>query len=189
MTVNKNNIDRLIEKLRPDDGAHFHMGAWTAYLEEGKPLWGRQQAPEHHEVCMTTYCLCGHVNFLILTEDEKRDAIDFKCVQYPNGKMKNYVEEMANSERAATWLGIDYEAAEKLFWMYSSRTTMRRDDFDKLPPDIRAEAAIATLEHLRDTGEVSWRHGLKAALSPQQFAEIDISEWRSISKNGVNPHA
>lgn len=181
------NIDRLIEVIRPDEGKHFLMSIWAAhFLGDGKNVGDLRSisgiAPEHHEVCRTAYCLCGHINHIILTEE--RPEIDLNKYEKMRHQINmqrdeetphlwSYSEEMGDRGRASQWLGIDDHQGFRLFLMEDYRLRVTREWFDKLKPSLRAQAAIAVLEILKETGKVSWYDALKSTVPPHLFKKVD----------------
>lgn len=152
---NTDNINILIDRLRHVDGRHVKMFDFSEVAEvaeedERKPIGIITDAKEMH-TCNTAFCIAGWVNAL-------------KSVRV-NSKMK--IEDLlfSNDEYAADWLGIDEDQAHALFYMEESAIDTM--EFDELPDNIRKRAAIAVLEHLRDTGEVDWDRAVELAKKPE----------------------
>lgn len=149
--TNTANINRLIDVLKADNGVHFHMEVWAAKLKaDGKPSSAQLEC---HEVCKTTFCLCGWVNHMILSD--KIDVTDINNFWHDgtgNPNAHSYAHEMGDKFRAAQWLGINGRQANDLFLMEDCS----RERFDKLPRETRAELAILVLEQLRDKDSADW---------------------------------
>lgn len=169
--LNTANIDRLIGVIRADKGKHFLMRAWAKWIgklnDEGRPT--------HYEPCKTAFCLCGHINHIILTDENYPvgDKHMFQATDW-HGVVSNYVDRMGDADKASAWLGISDEQAFRLFYMqsnsqdngndvcFSKDMEDNRSCFDKLSASKRANVAVAVLTHLKETGKVDWPKALKA---------------------------
>ena len=134
--VNVENIDKLIEWIKADQGKHFLMNGWQTYLNR----------PGHkvtkYEYCNTAFCLGGWIDQHLQREaGATGETLKFYC------KPESYVSS------GAAWLGIDARTASLLFYMSFQDD---RDRFDELPQEERAAIAIKVLEHLKATGTADW---------------------------------
>lgn len=81
--------------------------------------------------CGTVACIAGHA-YILATKNEPR-----------SGFLKSYEVET----EAIVFLGLEDVDSDDLFYGHGSTAPLSK---------ITPEQAIRTLEHLRDTGEVSW---------------------------------
>ena len=102
-----------------------------------------------YQACNTAFCLAGWSNFIALQDEN-----------LPLNKMANFGSLVGNETTAADWLGINMNNAKFLFYM---RSSIARQIFDAETAPARCMAAIAVLEHLRDTGEVDWQAACEKA--------------------------
>ena len=149
---NTANINKLIELLRADQGRHFIMRKFVHHLGTDDNCRIQQYAE-----CKTACCLAGWANTFALAEEE---GTDWKSITG-----YNFAAELGDRERAGHWLGItDYCTYIELFEIHSLQDigVMPLTKFDNLPAETRVSAAIAVLEHLRDTGYVNWLRALNS---------------------------
>lgn len=147
---NTANINRLIRHLQLDDGSHFKMSDFATVDYEGsddeKPI-AAMTDPKQMHTCKTAFCIAGWVNAFCAADLSRDYTIDEVC--------------FSDDDRAVMWLDIDKEQGYNLFFM--AEASLELEEFDELPDAIRKRAAIAVLEHLRDTGEVDWDHAIEMA--------------------------
>jgi hypothetical protein len=136
--MNVENIRALAARLRaPATQGHFNMGMFLSFIDKPTNL-----ARDIH-TCGTTACIAGYAVLLAEPTLMVRDQGPF-CDDYCEG---DYAP--SNSHRgplwvkAADWLGIDDDAAEKLFVSHTSASTT-------------PEQAAQVLDHLIETGNVNW---------------------------------
>src|ERR1700744_3940662 len=108
MTVNVQNVTKLINHLRKINEANFDMSEWfdrNYYLDEEGYLWDVKPAAElvtYMEKgkgnCGTVACIAGHAALLEAAEKGKLTE-NITCVQ----------------SKAEEWLGLPHEMAQSLF--------------------------------------------------------------------------
>lgn len=150
MTVNKENIQKVIDLISKDDGTHFRMAGYVMHVDS-KEDHQETDAPEKFIECSTAFCLAGYANLLRMEEEGESPKL-------VTGK--TFYEQFASSAAAAEWLGINKMFYESLFLMNGG---YQRDSFDSQPAKVRRQAAINVLSHLRDTGEIDWHKAIKNA--------------------------
>ena len=141
---NAENINRLIDWLKQDQGAHFKMGDWKQAASED----AHDSHSENENFCNTAFCLGGWI-YIIQQRDKgiQEDGVNFYALHAD--EPYSYIDD------GAKWLGIeDYQAAR----LFSSQGY----SFDQLPHQKRSAAAIRTLEILRDENRVDWERGRDA---------------------------
>jgi hypothetical protein len=136
--ANVENINKLIGRLRSDQGDHFAMADFASTVT--------------HE-CGTTFCLAGWANVIRVAET----GLNTETMN-----SRDFVSEIIGEDKAIGWLGISDRAGAHLFFTVGS---MRIHDFDDLPPNIRSAAGIRVLEILRDERYVDWDAAIDFAKS------------------------
>jgi hypothetical protein len=136
MTVNIENIDKIIEWIKADQAKHFKMRGWQNNLAHP----GR--GVEHFEYCNTAFCIAGWIDQHLQREDGATD----ETLKFGN----NFY---GYRDKGADFLGLDPYTAGELFLMNSEEQRMK---FDKLPNEERADIAVKVLENLKETGRVTW---------------------------------
>lgn len=138
---NTENINKVIDVLRNETLVKsykigFNMMVW------------KDSAPDRLDGCDTCCCIGGTANMLEAIEQGSLWA-------YTDGRVGFH----RSHTTAAAWLGLNSTDADKLFYPYNV-CVKGESDWSRITP----AAAIACLEHLRDTGEVNWNRAL--ALHP-----------------------
>jgi len=152
--VNVENINRLISHLKSlESPLKFKMSTYSTYIsidkaiEAGLANRGKHFAGLYHE-CNTACCIAGWANFLQLNED---------C-GIPLAEIN--LDDLANADHAAEWLGITEPQARELFTGHWSAN---------IPQAVRC------LEILRDEKHVSWSIAIYGPVSyesvPHQATE------------------
>lgn len=167
--VNKENINKVIDWIKEDQGAHLHMCSWFESL--GQKEEGYDPEKPHWNFCNTAFCIGGYA--FILAQQEKlkqkgKDVVELEELNLPDVSGRE-IETTAREYLGLTTAG-DMIKAHHLFTMHKS---MDMENFDGLPQAQRAEAAINVLEHLRDTGNVDWNHALLQAGVPMPDDDDD----------------
>ena len=171
---NAANINRLIEHLQSDNGSHFRMANFADYTFEGADIPIKVMTdPKQIHTCKTAFCIAGWVNALTAADSD--------------GNRKIGDLNFGSESRAADWLGIDSEQGENLFFMVSADPEL--EEFDELPDAIRKRAAIAVLEHLRDTGEVDWDRAIELAMAQKVLPALITDLLNPENKPAVEPVA
>lgn len=134
--VNVENIDKLIEWIKADQGKHFLMSGWQTYIDRPNSMVTK------YEYCNTAFCLGGWIDQHLQREAGAADAT-----------LRFYAMPETYVERGAAWLGLPERKVSELFYMPVESS---REYFDRLPESERAAIAIKVLEHLKITGEVNW---------------------------------
>jgi len=133
--LNHKNINRLIERLKALPAGTFKMSTYGSHIDVDKACKaGRSTGAGafglglYHE-CNTACCLAGWANLINLSEDLGQKPAEIN------------LDSLADSCRAAEWLGISEPQARELFSGHWSANVSQ---------------AIRCLEILRDQGSVQW---------------------------------
>ena len=173
---NNENINKLIDRLRQDDGTHFMMEGYVQHTPTARLLPDDDpERPRRHIECGTAYCLAGWANLLRMTEI----GIDYKSVRASDDDPEAFIDQFSNADVAADWLGITTHQANRLFlmWNWESCNMPDTEEFDRIDPATRRAAAIRVLEILRDTGEVNWAQACAdAGIDESDYADPDDEE-------------
>ena len=151
--MNIENIQKIVDMLKADDGSHFLMSEWVQWLPHVKEARIETVVTEYVE-CGTACCIAGWANMIRLGDKAKelRDH-DFRS-------------EVQDRYEAREWLGIDDDVATELFQPGAWRTLnyqYEMDAIDRLPANQRRLAGIAVLENLIQTGEADWPKAIEFA--------------------------
>lgn len=161
---NTANINRLIEVLKRDDGKHFRMGGYNFANPDRDETIADVMDPKTIHTCGSAFCVAGWVNTIRMF-----DLGDLKIETD-----QDWIFE--DTPSAAAWLGIDEDLAEDLFVMENAaRWNMGKFDHE-LTPELRRDAAIAVLEHLRDTGGVDWDRAIGIAMLANKRLPASITD-------------
>ena len=153
------NINTLIERIRADQGRHLTMGGFVSYIDENSRPEPDIQ-PTKMLDCKTAFCICGYANLLRMEQEgtDYRSVVGVESTLANDFAKNDFLAQFGSQQKAGDWLEIDSITAHYLFYMNDSD---QRSWFDnEAEPQKRADAAIAVLEHLRDTGHVDWNSAL-----------------------------
>lgn len=133
MTLNTENLDKLIKHLQRIDRANFNFGHWIGPAR-GAPV-NRAAAKDEMKIlagypeggCGTSACLAGHAHILRALENDDRYALPGDSFGF-----------------ARDWLGLDQQQAKDLF------------TFTGPAVERSLHNAIITLKYLKETGNASW---------------------------------
>ena len=145
--MNIENINKIIESLKTDTGNHFIMANFADYLNGMRA--------EQYVHCNTAMCICGWANHHRLAQTDAAALT-----------RANYGALVADEEKGAAWLGIDWNTGHELFFLkdtFGAPLFESLETFDAEPPEKKRAAGIKVLEILRDTGEVNWSAALDHA--------------------------
>lgn len=149
--MNIENIQKIIARLKADDGSHFKMKGWAAWLPHiAQAREADENYPTEFVECGTAFCIGGWANML-------RDEASAKTLK--GAQFESFIQD---EETAARWIGISYSQAQRLFRMENSDLGLLY--FDRLPQAVRRQAGINVLELLIETGgSVDWDQAIEAA--------------------------
>jgi hypothetical protein len=148
---NIQNINRLIARLRLDDGRHFKMLDFMIVPEDDDALpLSIIDSPKSIHTCNTAFCVAGWANAIAMRDRGINETLG----DIYRGKVNDWDE-------AQDWLGLTNAQAADLFMLANSAISL--GEFDKFPHDVRQRAAILVLEHLRESGEVDWDRAIQLA--------------------------
>ncbi len=160
--MNIDNINKLIDRIKKDQGHHLLMTNWATNLDD------RKFGAFYYKHCNTAFCLAGHCAMLRALESGKtyeemnRLPLAEILVPLPSTEGIRVLYSGSFLEQGRYYLGIDELNSNKLFLMQGPlRHSMA--DFDSLPRVQRSIAAVSVLEHLRDTGIVDWDRAIDRA--------------------------
>lgn len=134
--ANAENINKVIASIKGEIEATKKLGFNMSYPIQNDRM------DRSGRGCGTIACIAGHA--YVNTLDVKRGTIVKLAYTFEWGKLFKVAQDE---------LGLTYEEREKLFFAVDPDSEEELADLDEITP----EQAIRTLEHLRDTGEVSWK--------------------------------
>jgi hypothetical protein len=160
MTINVENINKTIERIRANKNFKFNMRSWGGNSQQVRDDKGHP--------CGTSACIAGFAcltsgkvplvqrMYDIFDENEHYvESIEVDVLSFPGSSWDAPI-------LAAEELGLDSEQASALFLPH----VLSAGEDDVPGPDFFAaneEQGIKVLEHLRDTGIVDWTvSGIKA---------------------------
>jgi hypothetical protein len=174
--MNRENIQKLIDRLRKVPEGAFDLSRWLA-VDDPEPLgfeWAhdayeglttraeiaklvltKQDASAGAHTCGTVGCIAGYAAVIALAED---------------GVGANQLV----SDVAEDWLGLDHTRAKALFTpncyseLFEATSTLVRANYVPEYRAVKPRHAVAVLEHLLATGEVDWR---RAGWTPADYTE------------------
>jgi hypothetical protein len=157
--MNIDNINRIIERFREDNGSHFKMAGYAEFLP-GAPIEEHEdpKTPRRYIECNTAFCIAGQANLFRLA-DEGCDVKDLAG--------QDFRDQFEDEYAAGDWLGITgHGLSHRLFYMkgvnWDDEYDKRRA-FDALPDQTRRAAGIRVLEILRDEKVVDWERAITEA--------------------------
>lgn len=167
--MNIENINKVIEAIKADREkpvSHFTMGSYASIID----FEARPGDVKGYQVCNTAMCIAGWANTIRMLD-----------INDPRLKTDAYFDYVGNRFEAAHWLGISDEDAKHMFFMENKDAENTGgqdalDAFDKSDRDARYNAAIAVLEHLRDTGNADWQKALRSHSLDEVADLIDNQE-------------
>lgn len=185
MTVNKQNIDRLIEIIWNEQGERetdFRMSWWIASEDPEASdfeIFARKQwvapTPQTFKPCGTAACLSGHIALERIQQSSGKTAFQWVASDTDTFDALNVVRNEAhNIIDNGKWLGLDIMQSGCLFTMENSDGVQicDREEFDRLPAKCRALYAIKVLRLLRDTGRVDWEAVLPKSLIMDAYRRL-----------------
>lgn len=161
--MNVENIQKVIEAIKADAKA-FKMYNFVQNPAAPTDIYG---APMEW-TCGTAMCVAGWANLIRLEETGKSP----KKVKRTTDGLNEFARQFSNEDAARSWLGLDMEQSDSLFYMRSDdegygQGERERVEFDELPDEVRAKAGVIVLENLIATGgEVDWGLAISRAKQP-----------------------
>lgn len=169
--MNTDNINKLIDWLKVDQGRHFHMSSWNSTVLDDKPF----KYDPNKEYCGTTFCLAGTCELLFQLDNNVLPQELQVNIRGWRGRYR---------VRGTEYLDLNVKQGERLFLMDGldgeGPVLIRHmlQKFDQLCKPRRAAAAIRVLEILRDTGEVDWMQAINdtGGIDPAKFVPTAYTE-------------
>lgn len=164
MPLNIEAVNKTIEVIKSSNPDKFRMGDFFS-----RDFEIMKDNPDPDEICFTAACIGGWV---VIGNVEPAETINIiNC-----GDIDSIAGDLLGLSRTQRWqlfyLYEGYKANNIILYkaLLNLLPPERRDSstakdnlsmFDALPAEVRHQIGIYVLEHLRDTGNVSWLHAVK----------------------------